>query len=121
MAYRDGSRESFKTGEKVLTRLESLDYTWFWDGLRIIGRLYPIQRGQIAWNPLLYKGFMLILHRVGILKERWYFERNKIMHVFVSCLMATCYDMSYKVGVLKLLRVLTCKLLSCVYIARAVG
>lgn len=120
-AYRDGSMESFKTGEKVLTWLERLDYTGFLEGLRIIGRLYPIQRGQIAWNPLLYKGFKLILHRVGIQKGRWYFERNKILRVFVSRAISICYDLFNKVGMLKLLSVLTCKLFPCVYIARAVG
>lgn len=70
MAYRDGSRESFKTGEKVLTWLERLDYTGFLEGLRIIGRLYPMDKGQNTWNPLIYKGFMAILPRVGVCKER---------------------------------------------------
>lgn len=112
--------KSFKTRENVLTRLERLDYTGFSKGLRIIGRLYPIHKGQNAWNPLIYKGFKLILRKVGIWKEMWHFEKNKFLCVFVSPIISRGYDLFRKVGVLKLLRVLTCKKLPCVYSACAI-
>lgn len=113
------SMKSFKSRENVLTRLERRNYTGFSKGLRIIGRLYPIHKGQNAWNPLIYKGFKLILHKVGIRKERWYFESNKFLFVCISYLLSTCYDLLEKVGMLKLLRVLTCKKLPCMNIACA--
>ncbi len=78
------SMKSFKNMEKVLTWLEMLDYTGFLKGFRIIERLYPMDKGQNAWHSLIYKGFVAILHRVGIRKERWYFEGIKILCVFVS-------------------------------------
>jgi len=45
-AYQAGNKKYFKNREKVLTRLESLDYTGFSKGLRIIERLYPIPTGK---------------------------------------------------------------------------
>lgn len=114
------SMESFKNGEKVLTRLESLDYTVFSKGFRIIGRLYSMHKCQNAWNPLIYKGFKPFLSQVGIRKEKWYFKKTKLLCVFVSIIISIGYDLFYKVGMLKLSRVLTCKKLSCMNITCAV-
>lgn len=55
------SMKGFKNGENVLTQLERLDYTGFLKGFRIIERLYPIHKGQIALNPLIYKGYRSVL------------------------------------------------------------
>lgn len=111
--------KSFKTRENVLTRRESLDYTRFSKGLRIIERLYPMPKGQNAWNPLIYKGSKHILPWVGIQKKRWYFERDKFLCAFINHFVSMGYDLFSKVGVLKLSRVLTCKKLPCMNIACA--
>lgn len=114
------SKESFKMGENVLTWLERLDYTGFSKGLRIIVRLYPIPVGKNPLNPLIYKGFRLVLYEVGRRKGKWYFKSNKLRSVFVNAVLSICYDLSQKVNLLKLLRVLTCKKLPCAHIACAV-
>lgn len=111
------SKESFKMGENVLTRLESLDYTGFSKGLRIIERLYLIPIGKNPLNPLIYTGFRLVLYEVGRRKLKWYFESNKLRTIFVNAVLSICYDFSKKVGLLKLLRVLTCKKFPCKHIA----
>lgn len=111
------SKESFKMGENVLTRLESLDYTRFLKGFRIIVRLYPIPIGKNPLNPPIYKDFRLVLYEVGRRKVKWYFESNKLRSVFANAVLSICYDFLQKVGLLKLLRVLTCKKFPCKYIA----
>lgn len=111
------SKESFKMGENILTRLESLDYAEFSKGLRIIERLYPIPIGKNPLNPLIYKGLRLVLFEVGRRKAKWYFESNKPQSIFINTVLSICYDFSQKVGLLKLLRVLTCKKFPCKYIA----
>lgn len=111
------SKESFKIGKNVLTRLESLYYTGFSKGLRIIVRLYPIPIGKNPLNPLIYKGFRPVLYEVCRRKVKWYFESNKLRSVFVNAVLSICYDFFRKVGLLKLLRVLTCKKFPCKYIA----
>jgi hypothetical protein len=117
VALPDGSMNSFKNREKVLTRLESLDYTGISKGFRIIVRLYPIHRGQNPCNPLIYKGFLLVLPYGNITVETWYFEINKCRNVFVTLLIPRGYDFLKKVGLLKLSRVLTCKKFPCKKVA----
>ncbi len=112
-AYQAGSKKYFKNREKVLTRLESLDYTGFSKGFRIIRRLYPMPTGKNPLNPLIYKGFRLVLYEAGRRKGKWYFESNKLRSIFVNTVLSICYDLFHKVGMLKLLRVLTCKKLPC--------
>ncbi|MCE7912630.1 MAG: hypothetical protein DCC43_11965 [Candidatus Brocadia sp.] len=56
-----GSTKGFKNREKILTWLGRLDYTGFLKGFRIIVGLYPVHKGQNAWNPLIYKGFLSVL------------------------------------------------------------
>ncbi|MCF6147318.1 MAG: hypothetical protein E3K37_01530 [Candidatus Kuenenia sp.] len=112
--------KGFKNGEKVLTRRESLDNTGFSWGFRVIGRLYPIHKGKNTLNPFIYKGYKAILHRVGIWEKRRSFTKYKFSYAFVSPVISICYDLYCKVGMLKLLRVLTCKKFPCADIARAV-
>ncbi len=92
VALPDGSMESFKNREKVLTRLERLDYTGISKGFRIIVRLYPIHRGKNPWNPLIYKGFLLVFPYGNITVETWYFEINTYRNVFVTLLISRGYD-----------------------------
>lgn len=120
-ACQAGSKKGFKNREKVLTRLGRLDYTGFLKGLRIIERLYPMYTGKNPLNPLIYKGFRLVSYEVGRRKEKGYFESNKLCCVLVTTVLSIRYDSFQKVGMLKLLRVLTCKKLPCVHIACARG
>ena len=111
--------KSFKNRENVLTRLVSLDYTGFSKGFRIIERLYPMHEGQNDFNPLIYKGLLLVLPRCKKWLRDVYFMLSIFGKSILSCLLSIGYYFIKKVKLLKLSRVLTCEKFLCKNIARA--
>lgn len=104
--------KSFKNREKVLTRLQSPLVTMFSIGLRIIVRLYPIPSRKKDSKPLINKDFMSILTLKENRKEKGFFTTGREKGMTVNPLLTRVCRLTALNKMLKLWKVLRCKLLA---------
>lgn len=101
---------SFKNRENVLTRMLSPVVTGFDSGLRIIVRLYPMPSHSIASKALCIKGLLVIEPLSESHKEKSLSIKGMCRDMDKYPLLSICYMVIGLNKMLKLPRVLTCKL-----------
>lgn len=105
--------KSFKSREKVLTRLRGLLVAAFSIGLRIIVRLYPMPSRCKDSKALINKHLTAFLMLNESCKEKGFFTTDREKGMTANPLLIRFYRLAALNKMLKLCKVLTCKLPAC--------